>query len=75
MWLAVLLITTIRVLRRMVATMRGARLSTMLSSTTTISISQAVFEPLGLFNYLTIQLYNCPPRNQGIKAKKRKATL
>jgi len=49
MWLAVLLITTIGVLRRTITTMRGNRISTMVTRTTTIRTTQTL---LGLFGVL-----------------------
>lgn len=53
MWLAVLLITTIGVLRRTVTPMRGTRISTMVTKTTTIRTTQTMFVLLGVLNKTT----------------------
>jgi hypothetical protein len=50
MWLAVLLITTIGVLRRTITTMRGNRISTMVTRTTTIRTTQTMFGLFGVLN-------------------------
>lgn len=56
MWLAVLLITTIGVLRRTITTMRGNRISTMATRTTTIRAAQAMCVLFGVVHLKTMQL-------------------
>ena len=53
MWLAVLLITIIGVLRRTITTMRGNRISTMVTRTTTIRTTTTTFVRSGVLNKTT----------------------
>ena len=53
MWLAVLLITIIGVLRRTITTMRGNRISTMVTRTTTIRTTTTMFALFGVLNKTT----------------------
>jgi len=72
MWLAVLLITTIGVLRSSITTMRGYRVSPVAASTAPVRTSQITCVQFGLFNYLSIHLFNNLLPRSGVEYKKLK---